>query len=166
MSKILVLNGSPRKDGNTKLLAEAFAEGAKAAGNTATVIDVAFKNIAGYTETPVKDDMEEVYAAAREADALIIASPMYFYGLTGQLKCCYDRLHDLGDNHITKTGMLLCAADGSEEAFDGVVNIQKANAAFDNWEYVGEVRACSVAEPGDIKNTEFLEEAKAFAAKF
>ena len=91
---------------------------------------------------------------------------MYFYGLTGQLKCCYDRLYAMGESNIKKTGMLLVCADESPSAFDGVVTAHKANAEFDKWEYVGEVRACGVQGKGDILQTAFLEQAEELAEKF
>ncbi len=175
MSKILVLNGSPRKGGNTEMLVNAFKNGAEQKGHEVEVVYVQGKNIKGCMacdackKTGVcvqKDDMADVLKSAREADALVVASPMYFYGLTGQLKCCYDRLYAMGESNIKKTGMLLVCADESPSAFDGVVTAHKANAEFDKWEYVGEVRACGVHGKGDILQTAFLEQAEELAEKF
>ncbi len=92
--KILLLNGSPRPKGNTKQMVTAFAEGATFAGNEVTIIDVYRKNIKGcmaceYCHTKgrgnciQKDDMEEIYLSLKEADMLVIASPIYSHGISG-----------------------------------------------------------------------------------
>ena len=102
--KILLLNGSPRPNGNTAKMVEAFKEGAAAGGNEVNVIDVCRKNIKGclaceYCHTKEKgqcvqkDDMQEVYALLKEAEMLVIASPIYYHGISGQLKCTIDRFY-------------------------------------------------------------------------
>ena len=95
--RILVLNGSPRPKGSTKQMVDAFREGAESAGHKVDVIDVCRKKIAGclaceYCHTKgngvcvQKDDMQEVYSLLGEADMLVIASPIYYHGVSGQLK--------------------------------------------------------------------------------
>lgn len=102
--RILVLNGSPRPKGNTKQMVDAFREGAKSAGHRVDVIDVCKKRIAGclaceYCHTKgngvcvQKDDMREVYSLLEEADMLVLASPIYYHGVSGQLKCTIDRFY-------------------------------------------------------------------------
>ena len=82
--KILILNGSPRTDGNTAAMADAFKKGAESAGSEVTVVDVAKKKIAGclacehcHTKGDgacvQNDDMQEVYPLLAEADAVVIA---------------------------------------------------------------------------------------------
>lgn len=101
---ILVLNGSPRPQGTTKQLAEAFREGAVSAGHEVNVVDVCKKKINGclaceYCHTKgkgacaQKDDMQEIYALLHEAEMLVIASPIYYHGISGQLKCVIDRFY-------------------------------------------------------------------------
>ena len=176
MKKILVLNGSPRRQGNTDMLVNAFKNGAEQAGASVQVVNVASLKIGGckacdYCTTHghvcvQKDDMTDILEAAKQADALVVASPMYFYGLTGQVKCAYDRLHAMGESNIKQTGMLLCCADESKSAFEGVIAAQKKNAAFDGWEYVGDVQAVNVSGKGDVMNTNYLEEAEALGETF
>lgn len=104
MMRILVLNGSPRPEGNTKQMVDAFREGAASTGHKVDVVDVCRKKIAGclaceYCHTKgngvcvQKDDMQEVYSLLGEADMLVIASPIYYHGFSGQLKCTLDRLY-------------------------------------------------------------------------
>ena len=102
--QILVLNGSPRPNGNTKQMIEAFRRGAEGADHQVDVVDVCKKNIKGclaceYCHTKgrgeciQKDDMQEVYALLKEADMLVLASPIYYHGISGQLKCAIDRFY-------------------------------------------------------------------------
>ena len=101
--KILVLNGGPRLAGNTAALITAFVEGAEAAGNVVTRFNLDRMDIHGCKgclcggknpDSPCvqKDDMEKVYPAYRAADVVVFAGPMYYWGITGQLKVALDRL--------------------------------------------------------------------------
>lgn len=124
--KILVLNGSPRSEGNTKWMIEAFKEGAAVHGHQIDVVDVCRKKINGclaceYCHTQnkgiciQKDDMQEVYDLLKEAEMLVIASPIYYHGLTGQLKCALDRLYAVAypikPERLSKTAMFLSSGD-------------------------------------------------------
>ena len=93
--KILVLNGSPRPNGNTAALVSAFVEGAKENGHEVTVVPVCQKKIAGclaceYCHTKgegrciQQDDMQEVYPVLAEAEMIVLASPVYYHSFTGQ----------------------------------------------------------------------------------
>lgn len=132
--KILVLNGSPRPGGNTKQMVNAFAEGAASAGHTVDVVDVCKKKIGGclaceYCHTKgggqciQKDDMAEVYALLNEAELLVLASPIYYHGLSGQLKCVIDRFYSAAypgkPPHLKKAAMLL--SSGDDGMYDGAL---------------------------------------------
>lgn len=102
--KILVLNGSPRPSGNTSKMVAAFKEGAESSGHEVNVVDVCKKNIKGclgceYCHSKgngkcvQKDDMQEVYSLLKDAEMLVIASPIYYHGISGQLKCAIDRFY-------------------------------------------------------------------------
>ena len=104
--KLLAIAGSPRKNGNsTALMREAIA-GARERGATVEVFAARDLNVAGCLACGSckraadavcvqKDDMHAVYAAMRECDALLLASPVYFYGLTAQIKAIVDRCYAL-----------------------------------------------------------------------
>lgn len=124
--KILVLNGSPRPKGNTKQMVTAFAEGATCVGNEVTIIDVCRKNIEGcmaceYCHTKdrgnciQKDDMEEIYMSLKEAEMLVIASPIYYHGISGPLKCVIDRFYSVAyprkPPRLKKIAMILSSGD-------------------------------------------------------
>ena len=102
--KILVLNGSPRPQGSTKDMVNTFKKGAESAGHTVDVVDVCKKKIGGclaceychgkgHGECIQKDDMQDVYNLLKEAEMLVIASPIYYHGISGQLKCVIDRFY-------------------------------------------------------------------------
>lgn len=98
--KVLILSGSPRKNGNSDLLCDEFTKGALEAGHHVEKIRVAEKNI-GYCRAcyackgtgvcAVKDDMAEVLQKMIDADVLVLASPVYFYSIDAQLKAVIDR---------------------------------------------------------------------------
>lgn len=132
--RILVLNGSPRPKGSTKQMTEAFRRGAVQAGNEVEVIDVCQKKIAGclaceYCHTAgngtciQKDDMQEVYDLLREADMLVIASPIYYHGISGQLKCVIDRFYSAAypkkPPTLKKVAMILSSGDA--DMYDGAM---------------------------------------------
>ncbi len=130
--KILVLNGSPRANGNTAKMVAAFREGAEDAGSSVTVIEVCKKRIGGcmaceYCHTKgngqcvQKDDMQEIYQALQDADMLVLASPIYYHGLSGQLKCVIDRFYSAaypeGPKKLKKAAMFL--SSGASGQYEG-----------------------------------------------
>ncbi|MCD2491742.1 flavodoxin family protein [Lacrimispora sp. NSJ-141] len=131
---ILVLNGSPRPRGNTKMMIDAFKEGAVSSGNKVDVIDVCRRKIGGclaceYCHTKgngaciQKDDMQEIYDLLKGAEMLVIASPIYYHGISGQLKCVIDRLYSAAypqkPNKLKKAAMILSSGDA--DMYDGAL---------------------------------------------
>lgn len=99
--KVLILSGSPRKNGNSDILCDEFAKGATEAGHNVEKIHVSEKNIhpciACYHCSKnsgacvFKDDMAEILQKMIDADVLVLASPVYFYSIDAQLKAVIDR---------------------------------------------------------------------------
>ena len=128
---ILILNGSPREQGNTATMIEAFAEGTKKNGHKITVIDVCKKNIAGCLgcehchtkgkgECIQQDDMKEIYEALESAEMLVVASPIYYFGYTGQLQCAIHRTYAIGKPKNLKKTMLILSS-GSDDVYEGAI---------------------------------------------
>lgn len=132
--KILVLNGSPRAKGNTKQMIDAFTQGAARAGHHTDVVDVCKKRIGGclaceYCHTKgngtciQKDDMQEVYNLLNQAEMLVIASPIYYHGISGQLKCVVDRFYSAAYPEkpplLKKIAMFLSSGDAA--MYDGAM---------------------------------------------
>ena len=130
--KIVILNGSPRPSGNTAALIEAFTKGAEQAGNGVVRFDVCKMNIhpclgccggGKNPESPCvqKDDMDAIYPHYKDADLVVLASPMYYWSLSGQLKCAFDRLFAVAElspsyANPVKDCVLLMAAEGDTES--------------------------------------------------
>lgn len=128
---ILVLNGSPRQNGNTAAMIAAFVEGAKENGHTIAVVPVCQKKIAGclaceYCHTKgngrciQKDDMQEVYPLLEQAEMLVLASPVYYHGFTGQLQCAINRIYALDKPKRLKKAALLLSSE-SDHVYDGAI---------------------------------------------
>lgn len=101
MKTVLILSGSPRKDGNSDILCDEFARGARESGNEVEKIRVAEKNVhccigCYYCrdhggECAFKDDMAQILDKIIAADVLVLSSPVYFYSIDAQLKAVIDR---------------------------------------------------------------------------
>lgn len=96
----MILSGSPRKNGNSDILCDEFAKGAKEAGNSVEKIRVSEKKIGfcracyackGTGKCVINDDMAEVLQKIIDADVIVLASPVYFYSIDAQLKALIDR---------------------------------------------------------------------------
>jgi multimeric flavodoxin WrbA len=106
--KILILSGSPKKDGNTAALVDWFAEGARSRGARLEIIcaaELKFKS-AGCTSCRacqkmkeygcvINDDAKPVLAKMARADVIVMATPLYFFGASAQLKAVFDRMFSL-----------------------------------------------------------------------
>jgi len=170
-SKIVVLVGSVRKNGNTSLLAKAFADGAKLNN------DVEIISVADYKVNPCigcnscfnrenfecfqQDDMKKIYPILSEADIIVAASPVYFYGISAQLKALIDRLHTPMRNgfKVQKLGLLLVAAASLPAVFDSIKLQYKLILDFFNLEDIGSVMVREVKNIGDIKGNDAIQEA-------
>lgn len=101
MSRILILSSSPRRNGNSDLLCDRFAEGATKAGHLVEKIRLAEKRIGycaacyvckkGERKCPQQDDAPEILEKMLAADMIVLATPVYFYTMCAQLKALLDR---------------------------------------------------------------------------
>lgn len=173
--QIMVLNGSPRPRGNTAGLIRAFTEGAEERGHTVAAFALDSMHIAGCKgcygggkdpESPCvqKDDMDSIYAAFRAADVVVLASPLYFWHLSGQLRTAFDRLFAVVEGaadfqYPHKESILLMAAEG-DEFNDAVVYYENLMQHL-GWNSLGKVLAGGVTHIGDIEGKPVLEEARA-----
>ena len=140
--KIVVLNGSPRPKGNTAALISAFVEGAEGAGHQVSVLQVGTMKIGGCRgceychdkgggKCVQKDDMDRVYPALAEADMTVLASPVYYFGLTGQLQSAVSRFYAVGAPAAKKYALLLTSGSPNvygviEAQYRGILNFLQA----------------------------------------
>lgn len=172
--KIVILNGSPRKNGNTSALVKSFSEGAESAGNTVMEFFLDSMDIHGCKgcfgghsdrECPCvqKDDMRKIYSAVKECDVIVLATPLYYWNMSGQLRTAVDRLFALeegGENLLRGHGKacaLLMAAEGN--GFEDVLTYFDHLMEHLRWKNLGHVLAGGNGDIGDIKGKPEIEQA-------
>ncbi len=137
--KILVLNGSPRPNGNTAAMVNTFKEAAEAKGHEVVCFNVCRMNIKGclaceychgkgHGACVQKDDMQQIYDVLKDTEMLVLAAPIYYHGISGQLKCTIDRfystLYPSAPATLKKVAMFLSSGDpdmydGARFSYDG-----------------------------------------------
>lgn len=177
--KIVILNGSPRKNGNTSVLVKAFAEGAESAGHTVTEFFLDSMEIHGCKgcfgghsskECPCvqKDDMDLIYPAVKECDVVVLATPLYYWNMSGQIRTAIDRLFALeeGDGNLLRgherAAVLLMAAEG--HGFKDVLTYYNHLMEHLHWKNLGHVLSGGNMNVGDIKRKPEIEKARALGA--
>ena len=171
MSNIVILVGSMRKGGTTDLLAQRFAEGA-AERNSVEIISVADYKVApciGCNTCFTRegnacfrhDDMDMIYEKLLRTDLLVIASPVYFYGISAELKAIIDRLHTPMRNTfaIKKLALLLVGAASLPNLFDPILMQYQMVLDFFHLQDCGKVLVRGVKEKGDIIGHPAMDEA-------
>lgn len=173
MKNILLLHSSPRKNGNSNALAESFIAGAQAAGHKVQRINIGQADIhpciaCEYCRTHnqqcrFNDAMQEIAAAVLTADCVVMAAPLYFYGLPAQLKAAIDRFYVFGPQYPIRgkeTALLMTAADTTLSSFDGAVkNYELALIDYLKWQDRGRILVPGVYDSEDIKNNPALDKA-------
>lgn len=177
MKNIVVVNGSPRKNGNTELLVNAFIKGAIRADNHVEVISVIKKHIKScigcnvcYKEVQKcvhEDDMTACYEMLKEADIIVFATPIYFYGVSSQLKCLIDRLHNPIRNtfKVKKLALLAVCADSIPTVFDSVKIMYRSILDYFGLEDGGIITVFGVENIGDMIDNPSLNEAEALGER-
>jgi multimeric flavodoxin WrbA len=181
--KVLVLLGSPRRKGNSAALAQKIAEGTKSEGASVRTVFLHGMNISPCTACyacqkqksrgcSIDDDMQPLYRAMLEADAWVIASPVYWFTLSAQMKLWMDRclaFPAYGKEPFEGKRIAIAMSYGGEDPFDsGCVNALRTFQDAYNYvgaEIVGMVYG-SAMEPGDIRaNRTLLREARELGKK-
>ncbi len=168
--KILVITGSPRRKGNSAILADNFIKGAEEAGHMVFRFDAAFKKVHPCTgcnhcgmDGPCvfNDDFNEVRSNIIDADAVVFASPMYYFGLSAQIKTVIDRFYAInGQIHVSKkTALLMTYADTVAKEAQPIISHYETLINYLGWEDCGRVIASGVWTAGSVKNTKFPEQA-------
>lgn len=171
---VLVITGSPRKGGNTDLMAEAFINGAKAAGHDVTLFNTAADPIQpcracdacwSKGKACVFDDgFTRLAPLMEKADAIALCSPVYWFSFSGQLKMAIDKLYSLHgrDEHKLKATayLLMAAGDPSPDIFTAAKHEFDNSVSALGLPIGGYVLAAGVYAKGDIKNTDFLDQAE------
>lgn len=168
MKNVLVLSGSPRKKGNSQSLCEAFQKGAEDGGNAVTLVRLAEKKI-GYCMAcdacmrnngvcVQQDDMAELLDAYQKADVLVLATPVYFYGICAQLKTFIDRTYPIW-RHLGEKDVyyIVSAGLGEEIVRRSVGDLDGFVEHLEKYEIKGRLYATNVMEAGKVRDTPFLD---------
>ena len=127
--KVLILQASPRANGNTAWMAEEYRKAAEAAGHEVTLVNVSKKKIAGCLACEYchnkgngaciqKDDMQELYPLMAEAEALVLAAPIYYFTLNAQIQAPIQRMYCVNSPAKVKK-MALLVSSYSPGVYDG-----------------------------------------------
>lgn len=169
--KIVVLLGSPNRQGSSHLLAECFRQGAQEAGHTVEIIDVAHADIhpctgcihCGY-EGPCsqKDEVESIRAKILDADMMVFATPLYYYGMSAQLKMLVDRFcafnSSIHSKHM-KSALLTVAWNSDNWTFDPLEAHYKTLVRYLNLQDMGMVLGYGCGTPSMTKHSAYPQEA-------
>ena len=169
--RVLVISGSPRKGGNTDLLCDAFARGAKEAGGYVEKVFLADYNIGYFSEEDVQrvgkraneagDDVPMLVDKLVNADVIVLASPVYYMNITGQLKTFIDRTYgryrELKDKEFF---YLTACADAEESTADWAINgFRGFVMCLPNPTERGMVKATGMGRKGAVKGSQYETEA-------
>lgn len=177
--KIAVITGSPRKDGNSFAMTEAFIQAAQAKGHTVTRFDAALRQVGGChacmtcfktgKACSFDDDFNAIAPAILEADAVVFTMPVYWYSIPAQIKGVIDRLYAfvVGGKDIAgkSCALITCCEEADPSVMDGVRIPLERSAALMKWNMVGEVLVPGVLDVGDIRKTDGCARAAALAEK-
>ena len=164
MSKnILIISTSPRKGGNSDLLADAFATGAQAAGHSVELLSLRGKTIhfcqgclacQKTQRCVIRDDAHDIVQQMGAAEVIVFATPVYFFDMCGQMKTLLDRSNPLfpTDYAFRDIYLLASAAEAKESAVDGTLTgLQGWISCFAKAQLKGVVRGVNATAPGDIR---------------
>lgn len=174
---IVVLTGSPRNNGNSAAMADAFIRRAQALGHQVTRFDAAQKTVYGCRDCKTcyrtgkacsfDDDFNALAPEILAADVLVFVTPVYWYTFPAQLKAVIDKLFAfyIGGKDLTGKAyaLIACCEDDDITAMDGVRLPLRRSADLLGWKCIGEVLVQNVHEPGDIDRTDGCARAAALA---
>lgn len=169
--KIVVLQGSPNKKGSTFILADCFRQGAEDAGHTVEMIDVGHAKIhpctgcihCGYEGPCVqKDDVESIRKKILGADMLVFATPLYYYGMSAQLKILIDRFcafnSSMQRKHM-KSALLTVAWNSDSWTFEALEAHYKTLVRYLNLTDMGMVLGYGCGTPSMTEHSKFPQQA-------
>ena len=168
IKKILIVSSSLRSGSNSEILAHEAEKGAKDAGNEVEFINLKGKEIKFCIgclscqqthKCVLKDDMADLIGKVQSADAIIFATPIYYYEMSGQLKTFLDRCNPLfpQENKFKDVYLITSAYDSSEHAADRAINgIKGWIECFEQSRFAGALVVGGVDAPKSATNRDDL----------
>ncbi|MDY5482631.1 MAG: flavodoxin family protein [Clostridium sp.] len=178
--RIVVLTGSPRKNGNSFAMTEAFVHAAEAKGHQVKRFDTAMMRVGGCHACQTcfqtgkacsfDDDFNRIAPEVETADAVVFTMPVYWYTMPAQIKAVIDKFYSfcVAGKEIAgkETALIACCEEDDMDVLSGVKFPYEKSIALLGWKSVGEVLVPGVNEPGDVKKTDGEKQAAALAEKF
>jgi len=172
--RILVLTGSPHKAGTTAFLADEFCSGAMESGHEVIRIDTAKLKVnpclgCNYCRkhdgkcVHEYDDMIEIIIHLLNADVLVLVSPLYYFGMTAQLKTVIDRFYSVNSllrESPKKLYLIAAGSDTDDWAMDAIDTHYKTLCKYLNWQEGGSLLCYGLATRQDAENSEYKEMAR------
>lgn len=165
--KIVVLTGSPRRNGNTNHLAGQFIKGAEEAGHEIYRFDCAQRKVSPCIacnrcgmngSCTFNDDFEELRPYLVEADMVVFATPMYYFGFSSQLKAVIDRFYALNGQikgNMKQSALLMAYADTAPEEAEPMLSHYHTLLRYLGWKDRGTVVAAGMWPVGAVNATEY-----------
>lgn len=176
---IVVITGSPRKNGNSFAMTQAFIEAAQKRGHSITRFDAAFMNVDGCHACNAcyktgkacfyQDGYNEIAPAIIDADAVVLTMPVYWYTMPGKIKNVIDKFYSLyvaGNAENKECALIACCEEEDPSTLDGVRIPYEKSISLLKWKSAGEILIPGVLEPGDIQKTDGCEQAARLAECF
>lgn len=167
--KVLILSGSPRKGGNSDLLCDEFARGAEKAGHLVEKIHVQDLKIGGClacygcrgTHVCVqKDDMAQILEKMIAADVIVLATPVYFYSLDGQMKTMIDRTLPRYTEIRDKDFYFIATAAAGARAIQRTMDaLEGFTDCLPGAKVKGRILGGGVYQKGEVKESHYMKEA-------
>ncbi len=171
--KITIINGSPRFNGNTEIMADAFKDAAEGKGHQVTKINLAGKKVSGclgcqacFANEGVcvqKDDMGEILSIIDETELLVLASPIYWFDITAQLKAVVDRLYARAIKGFNIKETVLLLDSGSDGVYDAAIAMYKDMTSYVHWTDRGIITIPGMEEKGSMANAPQLKAVRELA---
>lgn len=170
MKNILIISSSPRKNGNSQMLCEQFKRGAEEKGHMVTLVRL-MEKIIGFCRAcdgcmrnggtcVLNDDMAEVLKLFQEADVIVLATPVYFYGISAQMKTFIDRTYPIWQHLGKKEVYYIISAGLGEDIIErSLGDLDGFVEHLEEYRIAGRIYATDVMEAGLVKNLDVFEKA-------
>lgn len=169
---ILIITGSSRRQGNSDLLAEAFAKGAREAGHIVNIFKSGQDRMSGclYCDAcwskgkpcVIDDNFDKLWPMLEEAELLVFCSPLYWYAYSGHIKAAMDRMYAYSrknrkrDLKVKEAMLLMCGESWFKRSFNGPSESFRQMLGFKGWKDRGRLFVTSVHEKGEIAGNSAL----------
>lgn len=169
--KILIVRGSPHRHGSSNLLADSFARGAREAGHTVDDFDAAHSDMhpcigcdhCGMNgPCAIDDDMPVLREKILDADMVVFATPLYYFGISAQLKMAIDRFYSytgrLSGKHI-RSALIVTAWDSNDWTMEDVDHYYSTLCRYMHFRDQGRILATGCGTVGMTERSGFPEKA-------